>query len=138
MRITYVCTGVHWLTEHSCDSVLKPSDSTTIGMASITVLKALTLNPPVACTPPDWILSPMDKLPFCEDLEITGSYILSIGYQLQSDTGPGGCDTSQWQNVLLRLVPLVLMCRILLQDCVIIFAFPLFPGLVMEFWWSVI
>ena len=44
----------------------------------------------------------MDKLPFLEDSEITGSHILTIAHQLQGCAGPGGCDASHWQDVLLR------------------------------------
>ena len=44
----------------------------------------------------------MDKLPFLEDSEITGSYILTIAHQLQGGAGPGGCDASHWRDVLLR------------------------------------
>ena len=46
----------------------------------------------------------MDKLPFLEDSEITGSHILTIAHQLQNGPGPGpgGCDASHWRDVLLR------------------------------------
>ena len=91
-----VRAAVRWLTEHSGGGVLKPSDSTTIGGTSMTVLEALNLKHPDPCTPPDWVLPPMDKLPFFEDSEITGSHILSIAHQLQGGAGPGGCDASHW------------------------------------------
>ena len=97
-----VRAAVRWLTEHSGGGVLKPSDSTTIGGTSMTVLEALTLKHPDPCTPPDWVLPSMDRLPFLEDSEITGSHILTIAHQLQGGAGPGGCDASHWQDVLLR------------------------------------
>ena len=51
--------AVRWLTEHSGGGVLKPTDSTTIGGASMTVLEALNLKHPDPCTPPDWVLPPI-------------------------------------------------------------------------------
>ena len=55
-----------WLTECSCDGDLKPFDSTTISgtSTSMIVMEELNLKHPDPCTPPDWVLSPMDKLPF--------------------------------------------------------------------------
>ena len=87
-----VRAAVRWLTERSGGGVLKPSHSTTIGGASMTVLEALNLKHPDPCTPPDWVLPSMDKLPFLEDSEITGSHILTIAHQLQGGAGPGRCD----------------------------------------------
>jgi len=77
-----VCAAVRWLTEHSGGGVLKPSNLTTVGGTSMTVLEALGLKHPDSCNPPDWVLPSMDKLPFFEDSEITGSHILSIAHQL--------------------------------------------------------
>ena len=95
-------TAVHWLTERSGGGVLKPSDSTTIGGTSMTVLEALGLKHPDPCAPPDWILPALDNLPLFEDSEITGSHILLIAHQLQGGAGPGGCDASHWRDILLR------------------------------------
>ena len=44
-----VHAAVSWLTEHSGGGVLKPSDSTTICGASMTVLEALNLKHPDPC-----------------------------------------------------------------------------------------
>jgi len=98
----------------------------------MTVLEALGLKHPDPCTHPDWVLSSIDKIPFFEDSEITGSHILSIAHQLQGGAGPGGCDASHWRDVLLSMVAPVLICVILLRDCVVVFAIPLFPGMVLE------
>ena len=38
----------------------------------------------------------------------------------------------------LGMVPLVLVYVILLQDCVVISAIPLFPEIVLELWWTVV
>ena len=59
-----VRAAVRWLTERSGGGVLKPSDSTIIGGTSMTVLEALNLKHLDPCTPPDWVLPSMDKLPF--------------------------------------------------------------------------
>ena len=47
-----VHAAVRWLTECSGGGVLKPSDSTTIGGTSMTILEALNLKHPDPCTPP--------------------------------------------------------------------------------------
>ena len=97
-----VRAAVRWLTERSGGGVLRPSDSTTIGGTSMTVLEALGLKHPDPCAPPDCILPAMDNLPLFEDSEITGSHILSIAHRLQGGAGPGGCDASHWRDILLR------------------------------------
>jgi len=95
-----VHAAVHWLTEYSGGGVLKPSDSTTIGGTSMTVLDALGLKHPDPCVLPNYAPPSMDNLPFLEDSEITRSHILSVVHQLQGGAGPGGCDTSFWHDVL--------------------------------------
>ena len=76
--------AVHWLMEHSGGGVLKPSDSTTIGGTSMTILDAKI------------------NFPLFEDSEITWSLILSTAHQLQGGAGPSGCDASHWRDILLR------------------------------------
>ena len=133
-----VSAAVRWLTERSGGGVLKPSDSTTIGGTSMTVLEALNLKHPDPCTPPDWVLPSMDKLPFLEDSEITGSHILTIAHQLQGGAGPGGCDASHWRDVLLRYGTsstrlrdsVAGLCRHLCNSIV--------PWIVLELWWPVV
>ena len=68
----------------------------------MSVLEALSLKHPDSCVPPDWILPSRNILPLCEDFEINGSHILSIAHQLQGGAGPGGCDASNWRDILLR------------------------------------
>ena len=97
-----VRAAVRWLTERSGGGILKPTDSTTIGGTSMTVVDPLGLKRPDPCVPPDWAMPSMDNLPFLEDSEITGSHILSVAHQLQGGAGPGGCDASHWRDVLLR------------------------------------
>ena len=46
-----VRAAVRWLTECSGRAVLRPSDSTTIGETSMTVLEKLSLKHPNPCTP---------------------------------------------------------------------------------------
>jgi len=75
-----VRAAVRWLTERSGGGVLKLSNSTTIGGTSMTVLEALGLKYSDPCTPPDLVFPSMDRLPFFEDSEITGSHILSIAH----------------------------------------------------------
>ena len=58
-----VCVAIHWLMECYGGDVLKPSDSTTIGGTSMTVLEELGFKHPDPCVPPDWILPSRDNLP---------------------------------------------------------------------------
>ena len=79
--------------ERTAELFIKPSDSTTIGGTSMTVLVVLGLKHPDPCTPPDWVLPSMDDLPYFEDSEITvaGSHILSIAHQLQEGAAWSWC-----------------------------------------------
>ena len=47
-------------------------------------------------------LVPCDDLPLFEDVEITGSHLLSVAHRIQGGAGPGGCDAGHWRDVLLR------------------------------------
>ena len=118
-----VRAAVHWLMELCGGGVsVKPSDSTTIGETSMTVLEALSLKYPDPCVPPHWILPSRNNLPLCEYSEITGSifYQLHIIYK-EGYAGTGGCDASHWRGILLRYSVLFLeylfaqfYCRIML------------------------
>ena len=125
-----VHAAVRWLTEHSGSGVLKPSDTATIGGTSMTVLEVLGLKNPDPCTPPDWVLPSMAF----EDSEITGSHILSIAHTVSYRVALVLVCVMLHigEMYCLGMVPLVLICVILLQDCVVISAIPLFPGIVLQ------
>ena len=40
-------------------------------------------------------------LPSLSDLDVTGAHIHFATNRIQGSTGPGGCDTNHWQDVLL-------------------------------------
>ena len=37
-----------------------------------------------------------------KDLDITGSHVHYVVRHIQGNAGPGGCDSSHWQDILLR------------------------------------
>ena len=43
----------------------------------------------------------VNELPLFEDIEITGAHIYKIVFSIQGGAGPGGCDASHWNDVLL-------------------------------------
>ena len=44
----------------------------------------------------------MTNLPQFEDLDVTGTHVQSVARRIQGGAGPGGCDASQWRDILLR------------------------------------
>ena len=95
------------VTEHAGGGLLKFSDSVNyshpqFGSISGTVLDALHMKYPESRSPPSSILPNMDGLPFFEEVKVTSSHIQSVADQLQGGAGPGGCDASHWQDILLR------------------------------------
>ena len=70
--------AIHWLMKCSDGGVLKPSNSTTIGGTSMTVLEALGPKHSDPCAPPDWILPAME---ICHSLRIL-KLLDPIFYQL--------------------------------------------------------
>ena len=52
--------------------------------------------------PPSSTLLKCDPLPLLEDVKITGNLIQRTATLIQGSAGPGGCDASHWQDVLLQ------------------------------------
>ena len=52
-------------------------------------------------TPPESPLLVSEDLLAVEEVEITGSRIQSVATSIQGGAGPGGCDTTHWENPLL-------------------------------------
>ena len=107
MLLGKVRAAMRWLTSRSKGHVLSPSDTTSITVNGqikqvpvIDILKSKhpSLHPPHSST----LLSPPSPLPLFEDLDVTGTHISLIAKRLQGSAGPGGCDSSHWQNILLR------------------------------------
>ena len=57
---------------------------------------------PEASLPSKPALIECQDLPFLEDVNITGGHTQMVARTLQGGGGPGGCDTSHWQDCLLR------------------------------------
>ena len=43
-----------------------------------------------------------NKLPEFEEVEINGGHVLRVARMIQGGAGPGGCDATHWQDVLVR------------------------------------
>ena len=87
--------------------MLQPTDLTEIknkkgSMRRISVVEALHLKHPNPQNPSRTSLVERDELPFLDDIEITSNHILHIAGKIQGGAGPGGSDTSHWQDALLR------------------------------------
>ena len=107
MLLGKVRAAMRWLTSRSKGHVLSPSDYTSITVNGqikqvpvIDILKSKHpfLHPPHSST----LLSPPSPLLLFEDLNVTGTHLALIARRLQGSAGPGGCDSSHWQNILLR------------------------------------
>jgi len=68
----------------------------------MTVFDVLHTKHPEPRIPKDFPLPSFDTLPCLEDSEITSAHIQSVAHQFQGGTGPGGCDSSHWRDILLR------------------------------------
>ena len=71
----------------------------------INVMEALTLNHPQSHPPHSSTLLSAQILPLFEDIDITVAHIDFVADRIQGSAGPGGCDSSRWQDVLLRFGP---------------------------------
>ena len=98
--------AMRWLTDCSKGHVLQPTDQVKLvvdGQEKLcSVVEALKMKHPSPKPPhPSTQLSP-DHLPDLEELDITGGHVHYIAHRGQGSGGPGGCDSSHWQDVLLR------------------------------------
>ena len=102
-------SAVRWVTERERGGLLKPTDVTTAineegQKVEMTVIEALRLKHP---EPADPGVSQPAFLPYPEpppmiDFDITGAHIMSVARWLRGGAGPGGSDSSAWQDWLLR------------------------------------
>ena len=103
MLVGKVKAAVRWLSEKSRGSVLQPYEMIeTKDSNKLSVIDVLCQKHPDPIVPPISALIKCDILPKFEEVEITGSHILRIAKSIQGGAGPGGCDSSHWQDSLLR------------------------------------
>ena len=95
-----VRAATRWLTERSKGSVLLPTD--TVSSGSLSVVDALKLKHPSPHPPHSSTLLRPSVVPLFEDLDITGAHIGIIAHRIKGSAGPTGCDSTHWQDVLLR------------------------------------
>ena len=85
--------------------VLFPSDSVTMSIDSkqtMSVIDALKYKHPPSHSPYSTTLSSSSSLPLLEHIDVTGSHVALTARRLQGSAGPGGCDSSHRQDILLR------------------------------------
>jgi hypothetical protein len=97
-----VGAAVRWLTNRSKGSVLHPNDTTEVSGNPISVVEALKSKHPDALMPHSSSLLKSNQLPLLEDIEVTGAHIGAVARKIQGSAGPGGCDSSHWQDILCR------------------------------------
>ena len=98
-----------WLTSRAKGHVLSPDNIITVdvdGVAqSMSVVNALKLKHPTSHPPHSSTLLNPPQLPLLEDVEVTGAHIGLTAHRIQGSTGLGGCDSTHWQDILLRFGP---------------------------------
>ena len=103
-----VRSAVRWITERERGGLLKATDVTTAKdshgqNADMSVLEALRLKHPEPADPgvsqPAFLLN--SAPPPMVDLDITGGHIKTVARWLRGGAGPGGSDSSAWQDWLL-------------------------------------
>ena len=104
-----VRSAVRWITERERGGLLKATDITTITNSQgqkveMTVLEALQRKHPEPAQPGPSLRAflPYPEPPPMIDLDVTGAHILSVARWLRGGAGPGGSDSSAWQDWLLR------------------------------------
>ena len=110
MLLGKVRSAMRWLTSRSKGHLLTPTDTNSVTIngdtQSVPVIDALRVKHPSSHPPhSSTLLPPPSPLPLFEDLDVTGTHIALIACRIQESAGPGGCDSSHWQNILLRYSP---------------------------------
>lgn len=100
-----ICAAMWWISERSKGSVLSPSDDVTVTVSgkkqSVPVTEALKQKHPHSHPPHSSTLLEPSSLPLLEDIEVTGNHVSLIAHCIKGSAGPGGCDSSHWQDALL-------------------------------------
>ena len=104
-----VRSAVRWITERERGGLLRATDITTAANSQaqkveMPVMEALRLKHPA---PGNTESSHEAFLPYPEpppmvDLDITGAHVMHVARWLRGGAGPGGSDSSAWQDWLLR------------------------------------
>ena len=98
-----------WLTSRAKGHVLSPDNIITVdvdGVAqSMSVVNALKLKHPTSHPPHSSNLLNPPQLPLLEDVEVMGAHVGLTAHRIQGSAGPGGCDSTHWQDILLRFGP---------------------------------
>ena len=104
-----VRSAVRWITERERGGLLKATDITTITNSQgqkveMTVLEVLQRKHPEPAQPGPSLRAflPYPEPPPMIDLDVTGAHILSVARWLRGGAGPGGSNSSAWQDWLLR------------------------------------
>ena len=101
-----VRAAMRWLTERTKGSVLHPNDTIEMivdnNKQQLSVIEALKVKHPDSHQPHSSTLLNVASLPLLEDIEVTGAHIGLVARKIQGSAGPGGCDSSHWQDILCR------------------------------------
>ena len=94
--------AVIWLTER-VGGVLDPGEKMSSD-TDMSVLDMLKLKHPDSKVPSQLALYKCkdDEIPVWEDVEVNGSHVLQVARMIQGGAGPGGSDSTHWQDSLMR------------------------------------
>ena len=101
--------AMHWLTSRAKSHVLSPDNVIIVdvdGVAqSMSIVNALKLKHPTSHPPHSSTLLNPSQLPLLEDVEVMDGHIGLTAHRIQGSAGPGGCDSTHCQDILLRFGP---------------------------------
>ena len=101
-----VRAAMRWITDRPSGGVLLPTDEIVTvrkGKESRqSVFEALKSKHPQSHPPFSTSLLSVNTLPMFEDVDITGAHINRVANMIQGSPSPGGCDSSHWQDILIR------------------------------------
>uniref|UniRef100_A0A1X7URZ3 Uncharacterized protein n=1 Tax=Amphimedon queenslandica TaxID=400682 RepID=A0A1X7URZ3_AMPQE len=94
------------LTETSKGNVLNTKDSVKVSVngtkESVPVIDTLRSKHPSSQSPHSSTFLQPNEQPSLSHVKVTGAHISLISQRIQDSTGPGWCDSSHWQDALLR------------------------------------
>jgi hypothetical protein len=96
--------AVRWITARDRGGVLHPDSLIGSGNTTKTILQVLQDKHPAQQEPHETVLHEMNiqNIPLMVEVDITSSHVETAARKIHGGAGPGGCDSSQWQDFLLR------------------------------------
>jgi hypothetical protein len=96
--------AVRWITNRESGGILSPDDHLCSEGNSKSVLELLREKHPHPQEPNEEVLRGIrdSQLPLQVEIDVTASHVEHVARRIKGGAGPGGCDSNQWHNFLLR------------------------------------